>query len=198
MSHSKTLIAAAALALCASAPAHALTVVYAATLAGASEATPNASPGTGTASVTVDFDAKTMNVETTFAGLLAPNTAAHIHCCTDVPDTGTAGVATTTPTFTGFPAGVTSGTYSHLFDMTLASSYNPAFITAHGGTTDGAFSFLTAGMDAGEAYLNIHSSLFPSGEIRGFLHAVPEPDTYALMLLGLGAVAWMRARRRVG
>jgi hypothetical protein len=43
-------------------------------------------------------------------------------------------VATTLPTFAGFPLGVTSGTYINTLDLTLASSYNPAFVTANGGS----------------------------------------------------------------
>src|SRR5207253_2130222 len=124
----------------------------------------------------------TMRVEVTFSGLLAPTTASHIHCCTALPGTGTAGVATTVPTFTGFPLGVTSGTYDHTFDMSLASSYNPAFITT---TPLAAFGVLQTGLNAGDAYLNIlHTTTSPSGEIRGFLHAVPEPSTWAMMILG--------------
>ena len=193
MTQSNALIAVGLVALSASLPAAAITV-YTTTLSGAAEVVPNASTGTGMARVTVDLLGKTMLVEASFADLVAPNTAAHIHCCTAVPDTGPAGVATTTPTFTGFPSGVMSGTYSHLFDMSLASSYNPSFVTAHGGTTDGAFSFFAIGLDAGEAYLNIHSTLYPGGEIRGFLHAVPEPETYALMLVGLSVVGWVGGR----
>ena len=82
-------------------------VTFAAVLDGASEATPNNSPGNGHARVTFDVDAHTMLVNATFAGLLAGNTAAHIHCCTAAAGTGTIGVATTTPTFTGFPTGAT-------------------------------------------------------------------------------------------
>ena len=107
----------------------------------------------------------------------------------------TAGVATTVPTFIDFPLGVTSGTYDHTFDMTQASSYNPAFVTAHGGTVATALNDLLAGLAAGEAYLNIHTGQFPTGEIRGFLAApVPEPETYALMLGGLGLLAALRRR----
>ena len=189
------LLAGCLLAAAVALPATAHETVYKATLNGASEAPPNVSPGFGTATVTFDFDAVTMRVETSFSGLLGNTTASHIHCCTAVPGTGTAGVATTTPTFPGFPLGVTSGSYDHTFDMSLASSYNPAFITSHGGTISSAMNALIFGLDAGETYLNIHTSVFPGGEIRGFLVAVPEPSTYALMLAGLG-LAGLAARRR--
>ena len=68
----------------------------------------------------------------------------------------------------GFPLGVTAGTYTRTFDMTDPASYNPAFVTANGGTT-GAEAALLAGLQAGQAYLNIHTTMFPGGEIRGFL-----------------------------
>jgi len=99
--------------------------------------------------------------------LTTPNTAAHIHCCVAPP--GNTGVATTVPTFTGFPGGVTAGTYSHSFNMLDASSYNPTFITSHGGTVATAEAALLAGMRAGQSYLNIHTMQFTGGEIRGFL-----------------------------
>jgi hypothetical protein len=125
------------------------------------------STASGTATVTWDVAANTMKVEVTFANLTTPNTAAHIHCCVAAP--GNTGVATTVPTFTGFPGGVTSGTYSHTFDMTSAASYNPAFVAANGATVASAEAALLAGIEAGHAYLNIHSMMFPGGEMRGFL-----------------------------
>ncbi|WBS01271.1 CHRD domain-containing protein [Pseudoduganella sp. SL102] len=191
-----TMAACAALALGLATTA-ANATVFTATLNGAIEAPPNESPGTGT--VTVDFDIAThmMTIDVTFSGLLGLTTAAHIHCCTAAPETGTAGVATELPTFTGFPTGVTSGTYSHVFDTSLAATWNPTFITNNGGTVAGAESAFLAGLESGTAYLNLHSEFAPGGEIRGFLQPVPEPATYALLALG-APVVLLAARRRRG
>jgi len=196
-------IAIGAALFCASAAQAAITV-YTANLSGPNESPPNTSLGTGSAIVTIDDILNTMRVQVTFsgltptttAGLPSGTTASHIHTPTAVPFTGTAGVATTTPTFPGFPLGVTSGSYDNLFDLLMASTYNPAFVTANGGSVSASRTALLNGIASGEAYLNIHTTAFPSGEIRGFLVAVPEPGSWALMLIGFGAIgAVMRGRR---
>lgn len=176
--------------------AHAVPIVYTAVLSGPGESPPNASPGTGFAEVDFDIAAHVMRVQVSFSGLLAGTTASHIHSPTAVPGTGTAGVATQVPSFVGFPLGVTSGTYDHTLDTSLASTYNPAFVTASGGTPASAEAALAGSLAAGTAYLNIHTSVFPNGEIRGFLgpRAVPEPATIGL--LALGALLLVYARRR--
>ena len=191
------LIALSLFALAAAMPAAAAhEVEYATTLSGASEIPPNdGSPGTGNALITIDFDTLMMDVNITFGGLTSNTTAAHIHCCTVTPGSANVGVATVLPSFTDFPLGVTSGTYDHTFDMADASSYNPAFVTAQGSVSN-AFNALVAGVASGNAYLNIHTESFPGGEIRGLLHAVPEPETYALLAIGLAALGW-RGRRRI-
>ena len=178
--------------------AFATPVTYSATLTGAAEATPNASPGLGAVIVTFDIDAHSMAVQSIFTGLTAPSTAAHIHCCTAAPGAGTAGVATMTPTFELFPTGVMMGVYQHTFDTSLASFWNGSFITANGGTTAGAEAALLTGLDGGNAYFNIHSTAFPGGEIRGFLAApapVPEPGMAGMLLLGIPAVLALGRRR---
>ena len=115
-------------------------------MSGPAESPPTASPGTGSGLIIIDSTANTLNiVSETFSGLTSGTTASHIHCCTAVAGVSTAGVATQVPTFSGFPLGVTSGSYSLLFDMTQASTWNLAFITASGGTPAGAEAALVAG-----------------------------------------------------
>jgi CHRD domain/PEP-CTERM motif len=177
------------------ATAHATVFEYNAFLDGPSEFPPNASPGTGFADVFYDDAAHTLKLDITFSDLLGPTTASHIHAATASPGSGTAGVATTTPTFAGFPLGVTSGSYLNTLDLTLASSYNPPYMAANGGTPASAEAALIAAINADEAYVNIHTSVVSGGEIRGFLVAVPEPSSMILTGLGVVALAWTARRR---
>lgn len=161
--------------------AQASPVTFTAVLNGASELPATGSPGTGSATVIFDTATHTMDVAVVFSGLLGITTASHIHCCAAAANVG---VATVLPTFTGFPLSVSAGSYSHLFDMALAASYNPTFISSHGGSASTAEAALFAGMLADESYLNVHTNLFGGGEIRGILHevqGVPEPGSLALL-----------------
>jgi hypothetical protein len=169
------LTALVALAVGASTAVHAAPVSYSATLTGPNESPPNASPGTGSALVEIDAVAHTMHVHVDFTGLLGNTTASHIHAPTVVAGTGTAGVATTTPSFALFPLGVTAGTFDNVLDMTQATSYNPSYVTANGGTTATAEAALFQAITDGKAYLNIHSTVFGGGEIRGFLGPTSTP-----------------------
>lgn len=164
-------------------------VTYKSVLSGANEFPPNASPATGEATIVVDGDLLTLT--TSFSGLLAPTTAAHIHCCT----APTGGVATQVPSFPGFPTGVTAGSYSQTFDLSLASTFNPSFVFGYPNLELAKQALLT-GLADGTAYLNIHTSAFPGGEIRGSFSAVPEPSAWAVMILGFGVAGAALRRRR--
>lgn len=177
--------------------------IYTANLSGGNENPATPSLGTGNTTVTLDTTTHQLQVIVSFSGLTSGTTASHIHCC--IAPNGNAGVATTTPTFTGFPLGVTAGTFNGTFNTTLASSWNPAFITANGGTPASAEAVLAAGLAAGQAYLNIHTTNFPGGEIRGFLapasatsSVVPTLSQWAIALLVIvlvfGAIRGLRKR----
>ena len=192
----RTLLASATLVACALAQSSAMAheSVYFGQLLGSSEVPAATTNGQGWARITLDFDLVTMRVEAAFSGLTGNVTAAHIHCCT-LPGNNV-GVASMTPSFTGFPTGVKAGSYDQTFNMALAASYNTAFVNNNGGTVCSAFNALTTGLDAGKAYFNLHTSSFGGGEIRAVLTPVPEPTTSGLALVGLGLVAAALRQRR--
>ena len=195
-------LAALAIVFLGAQPALAAPILFTATLTGPAEEPPNASPATGTTLVTIDPVAHTMQVQITFSGLLGPTNASHIHVINGPGDVNLADtlgpVATMVPAFTGFPLGVTAGSLDHTFNMTDPASYRAGFITSAGGSVAQAEAALFDGIITGRAYLNIHTTVFPGGEIRGFLTPVaPEPSLLLLMFAGgAGVLARKRAQRR--
>ena len=169
----KVLMLLAALMLPA-AGAYARPTTFTTNLTPALEIPPTASTATGSATITLDPAANTLRVQVTFSGLTSNTVMAHIHCClASLFANANVGVATTMPAFPGFPLNVKSGTYDGVLDLNSPASYNPAFVTLQGGTVAGARAALIKGIQNGETYFNIHTAMFPSGEIRGLLAESP-------------------------
>jgi CHRD domain/PEP-CTERM motif len=174
MKPSTVLAAGSLAALLVSTPAAAVTIVYNIALSGTESVPVNVTPASGAATVTVDDVADTVSVNLSWSGLIGGSpSAAHIHCCVATNANGPVVIP-----FTDFPT-TTSGTYSNTFTGISAANI--------------------AGIEAGLAYINIHNAVFPGGEIRGDILSpvspVPEPESLALMLAGLGALAMYRTRR---
>jgi hypothetical protein len=165
--------------------------IWSAQMSGANEVPP-AVPSIASGFVQVSLSGNNLTVNETFSNLAAPANAAHIHCC--APLGTNVGVAILFP---NFPS-VISGSYNQTFDLTLASTYQAAFITGFGGgTVAGAEAAILAALDAGTAYANVHNTMFPGGEIRGQLAPVPEPSSAWLLILGLVPVLlWPQSKVR--
>ena len=135
-------------------------IVYTATLSGANER-PNATTSTATGSWTGTLDPNTnvMTYTLTFSGLSAASTGGHIHAQADA--TTNASVVLNFANFSGATTALTTGTTSG----TAAGAVNMSGGTTNGLTITG--DSLRKAMDAGMAYVNVHSTANTGGEIRG-------------------------------
>ena len=133
------------------------------------------SSGLGEATVFLNDITGQLDVTGTFSGLQGNVSNLHLHGLTGSPGSGNAGVLVGGFTW---DAGTTSGSFSR------------AGGTVPSGSIDGVLE--------GRSYLNIHTTAFGGGEIRGYLlnpTAIPEPGTFAVLAF-VTAGASLRRRRR--
>jgi hypothetical protein len=160
-------------------------ITYYSTLTGAQEVVAVDTKATGYGSVTLDGNLLSLSFN--FNDLTSPIAKFHLHCCAAPKAAGLVAIDFET----AFPAGVTTGTFNSVVNLADLNSYTTAFRTANGDTLASVQAALVNGLAAGRAYMNIHSTTFLSGEIRG---QIPEPG--ALSLLGLGLLGFGLRRRR--
>lgn len=130
-------------------------------LSGADNVPPINTPGSGSGVVLVDPDTGQIELSGSYIDLLGETFAAHIHGVAPGGNVFLIGLNHT---------GGTDGTLSVLEMVPLAQAHE---------------------ILAGRTYVNVHTTLFPNGEIRGTI--VPEPGAAAL--LGLCAVPLLCGRR---
>jgi hypothetical protein len=144
-------------------------------LAGYNQEPYNESPAVGVAIVTVDTQLHTIRMQVEFQNLSGPANGAGIHGITATPGGGTGMSATRLPALPAFPVGETSGSFDHTFAFEDMAAFNPAFISAHGGPGSAPSELINA-IGAGKAYVNLASTAYPDGEMRGFLLATQAAD----------------------
>ena len=123
---------------------------YSATLSGAQEVPAVATTGSGSATLVLNDAGNQLAYTVTYSGLVGTLTASHIH---KAPAGTNGGV------LFGFspPIGTKSGTFSGTITLTPAN---------------------VADLNAGLYYVNVHSTTFPGGELRGQISTAPTGTTH--------------------
>ena len=140
------------------------TITYTADLKPSNEVLANGSSagvvssGSGTWTGTLDPSTNILTWTMSFSGLTSNSTLSHIHA--QAPTTTTAGVVLNFGSFPGstIQLGGTSGTASGTINLATATPTTGLTITGDS---------LKRAMDAGQAYVNVHTSQYGAGEIRG-------------------------------
>ncbi len=138
------------------------------------------SPGVGKAILTFDDVTNSFDLTLAGVGLTSPVRAAHFHL--GVPGTNGPIVQDL-----GRPGSFQQGSGSYAF--------NALYFNA--GASD---DFHLADLLAGRIYVNVHTTLYQMGEIRGQMRQlvpIPEPQTWALTAAGLLALAGSALRRHL-
>lgn len=147
--------------------ARAASLIFTANLTGGQEVPAVVTTGFGTATMTIDDVTGVWSLTGTFSSLLGNANNAHIHG----------------PAPVGVNAGVVKGlTFTVATSGSISGSSVATGVYSAGQITD---------LKNGLHYVNIHSTNFGGGEIRGQL--VPEPSA---MILGIAAAGLLIRRRR--
>lgn len=147
-----------------------------ATLTGSQEVPPVSTNASGVLFGSYDDVAKTINLAITVSGISQSNlTASHIH-------RGAVGV--NGPAIFSIGSG---SSYAVLGSQLIKVIVGAPFPAAE-----------EANLLSGNTYINIHTTAYPAGEIRGQISAlpvVPEPATMAGLGIGVGLLALRRRRK---
>jgi hypothetical protein len=174
----------------ASLSARAAIIEFSGTFSGLNEVPTNSSPATGTVFGVLDDVAKTLQLNATFSGLTGTVTQAHIHSSATSAPGVSAGIAVGNTTLPNFPLGVTTGTYSQTIDLNQQSVYGVAYFTNNGNNITTVSNTFIDQLKNNRSYFNIHTSTLSGGEVRANLTAVPEPSSFALIGISIGAMGW--------
>lgn len=178
---------------------------------------PSNSTATGLAIVTLDTQLFTLTTDYSWTGLSGPGDRAHLHNAlpgeTREPPNG--GFFHEVLDFDSVDAVyLTSCSYGGgvLIDQCVTQSgktHNVLQLSADDGYgqfrpdpnpdtwVNWTFEDLVHAFENGEMYIDMHTEAYVADEIRGqFAAAVPEPETYALMLAGLAVVGFAAKRRK--
>lgn len=199
-----------AAAISLAAPANATLYEYTATLDAAQVVDGvSTSTASGSAVVTVDDSLYTVTTDMTWSGLSGPADRAHLHFAPIGMSRSAADPNTyffheviddPARTIAGCNLGFTncappSGNSHDVLQLSATDGYGAGL--ALGFSTD-SFADLILALNAGDIYIDMHTALYPTGEIRGQLGvaAVPEPSTWAMMILGFAGLGFTAYRRK--
>jgi hypothetical protein len=186
--------------------------IFTANLTGSQETPPSGSAATAIATFVLNDAMNALTYDVTVLGLdpvrVAPNgvsslagnpgglndlTRMHIH---RAPPAVAGGIVFGQIENPGVPA-----TLNDLDDFTiLTKTADTLHVTGAWDGTEGNGTTLGAELGnlfLGGLYLNVHSDVFPGGEIRGQILAVPEPATFALVAIAMLGLIGFGIRRKL-
>ncbi|MDJ0849747.1 MAG: CHRD domain-containing protein [Myxococcota bacterium] len=140
----------------------------------------------GTALLLFDTDTNSLSVSAQVFGIDVADlfdipTFGPFHLHVETPDPPTDQVGPIAIYFGGLTDWV-----QHLDGITLESTGTPSGLVPE--------EEIVAALFAGKTYLNLHTTDFPAGELRGDVLAIPEPRTISLLMLGLLGLSTGRRR----